>query len=1199
MARNFFRPAPASRRLSIEQLEPRDLLAATDLRITEFLASNDDGLLDVDGAASDWLEIYNSGSTSVDLSGMYLTDNGNNKTKWAFPAGTTLAAGGYRIVFASNKNGTLAGGELHTNFALSANGEYLGLIASDGVTVIDHYTPSFPTQVEDVSYGRAMQATASPTTIIANGAIARAWVPTSNIYDATWRTTAFNSGLFNIVGPTGFGYENNPGDAINFTAEIGTTVPSSTRSLYMRMPFNLATLAGVDKLTLRMRYDDGFVAYINGQLVAEAGAPETVQWNSTAAGTHDDGLAEQFIDFDVSSVISKLLVGQNVLAIHGLNVAGSDMLIAPELIAQAKTLVAPDRLGYFDLPTPGYGNGDNYLGFATQPTVSVPHGFYSTAQSVALATSLPGAIIVYTTNGSTPTVNASLVPTNGTLYTTPISISATTNLRAVAFKAEYKPSFVTTASYVFLNDVLNQSPTGTPPAGWPANGAVNGQAINYGIDPDVIAQYGAQAVKEALGSLPSFSLTTDLANLFNVQTGIYVNALFDGRDWERPASAELINSDGSGFTINAGLRIRGGYSRNDFSPKRSFRLYFRSEYGASKLEYPLFGAEGPDEYDVIDLRTEQNHSWSSRGSTETTFLREVFARDLQGDMGEEYTRSRYYHLYLNGQYWGVYMTQERVQEDFGVSHFGGEPEDYDILKAGRSDGGGTQLAEGNEDAWTQLFTSAQNLATNYAQYSNNYWTMQGVNPDGTRNPSLPVLLDVDNLVNFMMVIFYTGGFDTGISRFFGENEANNWYGLYNRVAADQGFQFFVHDNEHSLGNEEGGTVHGTQYIDRTGPFNAGNQNNYDYFNPAYLHQDLLAVPDYRQRFVDKAQQYFFNGGLMTPAASIARMHERRLQVDPAIIAESARWGDSVRTNDPFDKLDWQTEVNWLYQFYFPTRTSTVVEQLRADGLYVTAPSFSLPAGNVLAGAMLTISAPNSAPGTIYYTIDGISDPRLPNGGFNNGAGQIRAYASPIAINADQTIKARYRTTAGDWSSLKTITYNAKFSGDYDGNDRVDGDDVLVWQRQLGNSSVPTGSGADGMPDGTIDAADLDVWRNAYGVGGQVVVAASTAEVAAAAMAETVEGALFSLPGSAFFGGSLENAPASSSSADDASKSAAEIADAAFGENSPWLPGAGADAPVLRRPSFRPASRMAVGDDDAGADEDFAAATLDAALAEVL
>ncbi|MBX3427853.1 MAG: CotH kinase family protein [Pirellulales bacterium] len=1080
-------------------MEPRTLLAATDLRITEFLASNDDGVTDVDGDSSDWLEIYNSGPTAVDLAGLYLTDNANNKTKWAFPAGAgSIPAGGYRVVFASDKNGIRGGGELHTNFKLSADGEYLGLIAADGSTVIDAYAPRFPKQFEDVSYGRAMEQAPGGTTVIANGAQARAWVPTSSVYDATWRNLGFNDSVFPLVGATGFGYENNPGDAVNFTAEIGTTVPNTTRSLYMRIPFTLATLAGVDRLTLRMRYDDGFVAYVNGVRVAEANAPATLQWNSAALnGSRPDSQAEQFVDFDVTFAIPHLVAGQNVLAIHGLNAPGSDMLISPELVVRSAVLPATERLGYFDATTPGYGNpAANFVGFAESPTFGVPHGFYGSTQTVALATTTPGAIIVYTTDGSSPAVNANQIPTNGTLYVGPIAVSSTTTLRATAFKPDFKPSFVAASSYLFLDDIVNQSPTGTPPAGWPASGAVNGQEMNYGIDPDIIALYGAQAVKDSLASLPAISITTDLANLFDPQTGIYVNAWNDGRDWERPASVELIYPDGAeGFSTNAGLRIRGGWSRNDWYPKHAFRLYFRGEYGDGKLDYPLFGDEGPDKFDVVDLRTDQNYSWAAYGSVETTFLREVFSRDLQRDMGQPYTRSRYYHLYVGGQYFGLYMTQERVQEDYAATYFGGEPEDYDVLKAGRNDGGGTQLAEGNDAAWQQLFTLAQAIADSPAANAGNYLTLQGLNSAGVRDPALPVLLDVENLVDFMMIIIYTGGFDTGISRFFGENEANNWYGVYNRVAADQGFQYFIHDNEHSLGPEEGGTVHGTQFIDRTGPFNAGNQSNYAYFNPVYLHQDLLSVAAYRQRFADRAQELLSGAGLMTPAASIARMEERRVQVEPAVIAESARWGDS-KVAVPLNKSHWQTEVDWLYNTYFPGRTNTVISQLRADGLYATAPQFSVPAGETPIGTMLAMSAPGNLAGVLYYTLDGVSDPMSPSGGVNNN-GQTRIYGIPIAISQDTTVKARYRLSNGVWSPLAEISYVTYQPGDYNGDTIVDGGDFLAWQRQFGGSASPAGSGADGDRSGGVDASDLALWRSKYG-------SAAPAVAVAAAIADPFE-----------------------------------------------------------------------------------------------
>ena len=122
-----------------------------------------------------------------------------------------------------------------------------------------------------------------------------------------------------------------------------------------------------------------------------------------------------------------------------------------------------------------------------------------------------------------------------------------------------------------------------------------------------------------LKSIPTFSIVTDLDYLFDPTTGIYVNAYGDGRDWEREASVELIYPDGTtGFQIDAGIRIRGGYSRSSDNPKHAFRLLFRSEYGDSKLEYPLFGAGGMDVFDKDPIyavrRTTRGVSTATHGT---------------------------------------------------------------------------------------------------------------------------------------------------------------------------------------------------------------------------------------------------------------------------------------------------------------------------------------------------------------------------------------------------------------------------------------------------------------------------------------------------------------------------------------------------------------------------------------------------------
>ena len=119
--------------------------------ISELMASGST-LKDEDGDTPDWIEIWNTGNNSVNLAGWHLTDKAEKPTKWTFPA-TNLACGQFLVVFASGKDRAVAGAPLHTNFKLSAAGEYLGLIEPDGVTIAHQYLPCYPAQAYGVSYG--------------------------------------------------------------------------------------------------------------------------------------------------------------------------------------------------------------------------------------------------------------------------------------------------------------------------------------------------------------------------------------------------------------------------------------------------------------------------------------------------------------------------------------------------------------------------------------------------------------------------------------------------------------------------------------------------------------------------------------------------------------------------------------------------------------------------------------------------------------------------------------------------------------------------------------------------------------------------------------------------------------------------------------------------------------------------------------
>ena len=120
--------------------------------ITEFMADNSQTLSLAEGGAPDWIELHNPTDGVIDLGGWHLTDDALSPTKWEFPAGASVPAGGYLVVFASGDDGVSLSGDFHTNFKLQDAGEYLALVRPDG-SVAQEFAPEYPRQYKDVSYG--------------------------------------------------------------------------------------------------------------------------------------------------------------------------------------------------------------------------------------------------------------------------------------------------------------------------------------------------------------------------------------------------------------------------------------------------------------------------------------------------------------------------------------------------------------------------------------------------------------------------------------------------------------------------------------------------------------------------------------------------------------------------------------------------------------------------------------------------------------------------------------------------------------------------------------------------------------------------------------------------------------------------------------------------------------------------------------
>ena len=178
---------------------------------------------------------------------------------------------------------------------------------------------------------------------------ARALVPSvangGSALGASWTEPAFDDAEW-LTGNTGVGYDTDPGTGGDYRglARLDVAVMrGSTPSVFIRVPFTLdeATRGRLKRLTLQMKYDDGFVAWINGTKVTSVLAPEAVAWNSTTLGgdTHDANPPGPYDAFDLTTHLSLLRPGTNLLAIQGLNATtgSTDLLIAPRLVGSDAT----------------------------------------------------------------------------------------------------------------------------------------------------------------------------------------------------------------------------------------------------------------------------------------------------------------------------------------------------------------------------------------------------------------------------------------------------------------------------------------------------------------------------------------------------------------------------------------------------------------------------------------------------------------------------------------------------------------------------------------------------------------------------------------------------------------------------------------------------------------------------------------------
>ena len=570
--------------------------------INEVLASNRLTNLDEDGDSSDWVELYNTGTTPVDLTGFSLTDDPSDLQRWVFPE-TILAPESYLLVWCSQKDRTTVSEER--------------IIARNSPFPLD---PNLVSLDDEWRY--------------LSGGLDDAPPPTD------WHSRSFDDSTWER-GKPGFGFGRDD--------DIRTRLTEDVTAIFLRRRFEF--VPGQTNLVLQVRYDDGFVAYLNGVRVESRGFPDDEEptFTSESSRPHSARNAERF---DLTRHLDLLIPGENVLSMVVLNSTptSNDLILYTELgtvhpalhtnfrlnsSGETLILVGADGIGRQRIEIPQQSpdqsfarspNGSGPFLYHLNPTpiaaneppaaelpllvsdttFTVDRGFYDAPFQVEIATETEGAEIRYSVDGSEPT------RTTGLPYDGPITIDRTTVLRARAFKLGHQPTNVDTQTYIFLDDVVTQNVQRAMSDGFPRTWGRT--TADYDMDRDVVGpgdRFGgryAETIRDDLKSLPTMSIVMNVDDLFG-ERGIYTNSEQRGAAWERSGSIEFFSADGSEeFQESCGIRIQGGFFRqNSASRKHSFRLIFRGRYGATKTLVPTLWrrSSGPIRYDHATCRCQR------------------------------------------------------------------------------------------------------------------------------------------------------------------------------------------------------------------------------------------------------------------------------------------------------------------------------------------------------------------------------------------------------------------------------------------------------------------------------------------------------------------------------------------------------------------------------------------------------------------
>ena len=437
------------------------------------------------------------------------------------------------------------------------------------------------------------------------------------------------------------------------------------------------------------------------------------------------------------------------------------------------------------------------------PEFSEDSGFFPNEFDLTLTSSLEGATIYYTVDGSNPIDSETREEYKGK------SIKIYDRTEEPNIYAEYEEDESSPISI--------SRGTGFKKPNYPIDKGMVVRAV--AIKDDSQSKVVDKTYFVTTGNLAEYqdyfiiSLVTNPANLFDPEIGIYVtgkqyidwitspgyvpnpdkwsktnicNYYSRGKDWEREASVAFFDKGKLVLEQNIGIRLKGSSTRN--SPQKSFDLIADKQYGKEYFEYKFF----EENYDLEGKVIDKYGSITIRGIYGDERLRDRFGRDIIHER-KSVTTSWMKHciLFLNGEYWGMYELMEKVIPLFFQQHYGIPEEKLVVLKE-------NEVEEGPQEECDKYLQIDEQFSLNDLSNDNNYKEVEQY-------------FDLDSFAEHYAIGIYLGTWDwplqnQGMWKYFGDKIEGNKF-------TDGRWRFMTYDLDFSMGLtfENYGGVEGYQY----------------------------------------------------------------------------------------------------------------------------------------------------------------------------------------------------------------------------------------------------------------------------------------------------------------------------------------------------------------------------------------------------